>query len=167
MKAHTTQRRAAPRRDLSRRVPSWVPVASLALSLAAVGISSYLTVAHYTNPAALACPDTGIVNCALVTTSSWSVLIGIPLADLGLVWAVAMAILTAPWAWRSSARWVDGARLAASGAGAVMVLCLVYVELFRIGAICLWCTAMHVTTVCLFGVVLAARAAPRRAVPRV
>ena len=38
-----------------------------------------------------------------------------------------------------------------------MVLYLVYVELFRIGAICLWCTAMHVTAVCLFGFVLAAR----------
>ena len=36
---------------------------------------------------------------------------------------------------------------------------LVYVELFRLGAICLWCTAMHVTAVCLFGVVLAGRAA--------
>ncbi len=40
-----------------------------------------------------------------------------------------------------------------------MVLYLVYVELFRIGAICLWCSAMHVTAVCLFGVVLGGRAA--------
>ena len=64
-----------------------------------------------------------------------------------------------PWAWRSAARWVDGARLVVSGAGAAMVLYLVYVELFRIGAICLWCTAMHVTAVCLFGVILGGRAA--------
>ena len=70
-----------------------------------------------------------------------------------------MAGLTAPWAWRSKARWVDGARLAASAAGAATVLYLVYVELFRIDAICLWCTAMHVTAVCLFGVILAGRAA--------
>jgi uncharacterized membrane protein len=60
---------------------------------------------------------------------------------------------------------VDGARLAASGAGAAMVLYLVYIELFRIGAICLWCTAMHVTAVSLFAVVLAARATARRALP--
>ena len=39
-----------------------------------------------------------------------------------------------------------------------MVLYLIYVELFRIGAICLWCTAMHVTAVCLFAVVLVAGA---------
>ena len=114
---------------------------------------------HYSDPTALACPDTGIVNCTLVTTSSWSVVLGVPLAVLGLVWAVVMTGLTVPWAWRAAAPWVDGARLPVSGAGAAMVLYLVYVELFRIGAICLWCTAMHVTAVCLFGVVLAGRAA--------
>jgi uncharacterized membrane protein len=141
--------------------PLWVQVASLALSVAAVGIGSYLTVTHYADPAALACPDTGIVNCTLVTTSSWSVLLGLPLAVLGLVWAVAMTALTVPWAWRSRARWVHRVRVALSGAGAAMVLYLVYVELFRIGAICLWCTAMHVTAVCLFGVVLAGSAQRR------
>ena len=146
------------------RVPAWVPVASLGLSLVAVAIASYLTVTHYTDPAALACPDTGIVNCTLVTTSSWSVVLGVPLAVLGLVWAVVMAGLTVPWAWRAEG-WVDGARLAVSGAGAIMVLYLVYVELFRIGAICLWCTAMHVTAVCLFGVVLSGRAASSRPLP--
>jgi uncharacterized membrane protein len=149
---------------VTRQVPGWVMGASLGVSLAAMTIASYLTVTHFTDPAALACPDTGIVNCALVTTSSWSVVFGVPLAVLGLVWAIAVAALTVPWAWRSGAAWVDGARLAVSGAGAAMVLYLVYVELFRIGAICLWCTAMHLTAVCLFGLVLAARAGPRAAV---
>jgi uncharacterized membrane protein len=143
----------------SHPVPAWVPATSMGLSLLALAIASYLTVTHYTDPTALACPDTGIVNCALVTTSSWSVVFGVPLAVLGLVWAVVMTGLTVPWAWRSSARWIAGDRLVVSGAGAAMVLYLVYVELFRIGAICLWCTAMHVTAVCLFGVILAGRAA--------
>jgi len=96
--------------------------ASLALSLTALGIASYLTLTHYSDPAALACPDTGIVNCTLVTTSSWSVMLGIPVAVLGLVWAAVMTALTVPGAWRSSRPWVDRARLAVSGAGAAMVL---------------------------------------------
>ncbi len=152
-------------RSQSRRVPIWVPAASLILSLGAVAIASYLTVTHYTDPAALACPDTGIVNCTLVTTSSWSVVFGVPLAVLGLVWALAMTGLTVPWAWRARAHWVDGTRLGVSGAGAAMVMYLVYVELYRIGAICLWCTAMHVTAVCLFGVILAGRAASPAVLP--
>jgi uncharacterized membrane protein len=147
------------------RPPVWLQAASLGLSLVAVGVASCLTVTHYTDPAALACPDTGIVNCTLVTTSSWSVVLGVPLAVLGLVWAVVMTGLTSPWAWRAGARWVDGARVVVSGAGAAMVLYLVYVELFRIGAICLWCTAIHVTAVCLFGVILAGRAASSQRIP--
>jgi uncharacterized membrane protein len=39
-----------------------------------------------------------------------------------------------------------------------VVLYLVYIELFRVGAICLWCSAIHVVAVALLGVVLAARA---------
>ena len=148
----------------SRSVPAWVEASSLSLSLIAVAVASYLTVTHYADPAALACPDTGIVNCTLVTTSSWSAIAGVPLAVLGLVWALVMAGLCVPWVWRSTARWVDSARLGTSAAGAAMVVYLVYVELFRLSAICLWCTAMHVTAVCLFGVVLSARAAaPGRA----
>jgi uncharacterized membrane protein len=164
--SHTVTRTVTRTRLATRRsVPAWVPATSLGLSLVALAIASYLTVTHYSDPTALACPDTGIVNCTLVTTSSWSVVLGVPLAVLGLVWAVVMTGLTVPWAWRAAAPWVDGARLLVSGAGAAMVLYLVYVELFRIGAICLWCTAIHVTTVCLFGVVLAGRAASSRPDP--
>ena len=163
--AATRQRQRQRRHHPQLGAPLWLQATSLGLSLIAVAIASYLTVTHYTDPAALACPDTGIVNCTLVTTSSWSVVLGVPLAVLGLVWAVVMAGLTSPWAWRAAAHWVDGARLAVSGAGAAMVLYLVYVELFRIGAICLWCTAMHLTAVCLFGVILAGRAALSSRVP--
>jgi uncharacterized membrane protein len=142
----------------SRRLPTWVLATSLGLSLAAVAIASYLTIAHYTDPGALACPNTGVVNCTLVTTSPESMVLGVPFALIGLVWAVAMVGLCVPWAWHSRAQWVERARLAATGAGALTVVYLVYTELFRIGAICLWCTAIHVTTVALFAVVMAARA---------
>jgi uncharacterized membrane protein len=142
----------------NRHVPRWVLATSLGLSLAAVAIASYLTVAHYAAPGALACPDSGVVNCTLVTTSPESVMFGVPIALLGLVWAVVMVCLCAPWAWRAHSELVERTRLVATGAGALTVVYLVYTELFRIGAICLWCTAMHVTALALFGVVMAARA---------
>jgi uncharacterized membrane protein len=124
----------------------------------AVGLTAYLTVTHYTDPSALACPDTGIINCTAVTTSSWSAILGVPVALLGLLWALTMAGLNSPWAWRSSTKWLPAARLTLSGAGAVMVLYLVYIELFRVDAICLWCTGVHLTAVALFAAVLAGRA---------
>jgi uncharacterized membrane protein len=136
----------------------WVIATTFGLSMLAVGLTAYLTVTHYTDPTALACPDTGLINCTAVTTSSWSVIFGVPVALIGLLWALGMAGLNSPWAWRSRMPWLDAVRLALSGAGAVMVLYLVYIELFRVDAICLWCTGVHVTAVALFAAVLAARA---------
>lgn len=147
------------------QVPRWARYTTVTLSIAAAAVASYLTVTHYSDPAALACPDTGIVNCTLVTTSSWSVFLGIPVALLGLIWSLVMVGLTLPRTWRTASVAVDRARLAVSGLGALAVLYLVYVELFRIGAICLWCTAVHALAVCLFGAVLAAGAAARRDAP--
>jgi uncharacterized membrane protein len=144
-------------RSVPRSVPRWVMVASLGLSVLAVGLTSYLTYTHYTDPTALACPDTGVINCTLVTTSSWSRIAGVPVALLGLLWAVAMLALNLPWLWRSPRRWLDLARTALALAGGAMVLYLVYIELFRISAICLWCTGVHVTAVALLTVILLAR----------
>jgi uncharacterized membrane protein len=147
-----------------RKVPRWILATTFGLSLLAVGLTAYLTVTHYTDPTALACPATGIINCTAVTTSSWSVILGVPVALLGLLWALGMAGLNSPWAWRAqtragaSAARLSSARLALAGAGAVMVLYLVYIELFRVDAICLWCTGVHITAVALFAAVLAARA---------
>ncbi|HVA05261.1 MAG TPA: vitamin K epoxide reductase family protein [Acidimicrobiales bacterium] len=138
-------------------VPRWVTVSTLALSVVAFGISAYLTYAHYADPTSLACPDTGTINCTKVTTSSYAVIFGIPVAVFGLAWAAAVTAINVPWAWRSAPRWVHPLRLALVAGGAGMVLYLVYVELFRIGAICLWCTGVHVTAVALFTVVLLSR----------
>ncbi|HEY1828056.1 MAG TPA: vitamin K epoxide reductase family protein, partial [Acidimicrobiales bacterium] len=115
------------------------------------------TVTHFTDPTALACPDSGVVNCTLVTTSSWSEIVGVPVALLGLLWSLAMAGLCLPGVWRSDSALFDQLRLAGAAAGAAMVLYLVYIELFRVDAICLWCTGVHLTAVALFALVLAAR----------
>jgi uncharacterized membrane protein len=62
--------------------------------------------------------------------------------------------------------WIGWLRLALSTAGVFMVFFLVWAELFRIDAICLWCTAVHVVTVALFGVlVFAAASVPPPADP--
>jgi uncharacterized membrane protein len=142
--------------DRSAR-PRWLRDTSLALSMLAVGLTAYLTFTHYADPTALACPDTGVINCTAVTTSTWSVFFGIPVALLGLLWAMGMTALNLPRAWRSPARWLDRARLAMSGVGSLAVLYLVYIELFRVDAICLWCTGVHLTTIALFALTLLAR----------
>lgn len=133
--------------------PRWVPWTTFTLAAAAVAVSSYLTVAHYTSPDLLACVENGLVNCARVTTSAQSRFLGIPVAVIGLGWSLATAVLCHPIAWRSRSTWIGYARLALAFAGIGFVLWLVYAELFVVRAICLWCTAIHVLTFALFVVI--------------
>ena len=79
----------------------WVRVAAPLLCLAGLGASLYLTIAHYNAKVTLACPETGIVNCAKVTQSPQSTILGVPVALLGLLYFVAIAPLHLPAAWRS------------------------------------------------------------------
>ena len=138
--------------------PRWARLSSLILAVAGLAVSAYLTVEHYSSSTTLACPETGVVNCVKVTTSSYSTLAGVPVALLGLLFFAAMSALCAPVAWRAASPWVGRARLAGAVAGVVMVLYLVWAELFRIDAICLWCTVVHALTVALFAVLALAAA---------
>src|SRR5579875_2756411 len=86
--------------------PRWVPPVSTAICALAFADSAYLTYAHYTSVTALACPTSGFVDCAAVTTSAYSHPFGVPVAVAGLAWTFVMGILCSPWGWRTAqARW--------------------------------------------------------------
>ncbi|ASI13358.1 vitamin K epoxide reductase [Candidatus Mancarchaeum acidiphilum] len=48
----------------------------------------------YFSPKSLVCPDTGIINCGVVLSSSYATVIGIPLAILGLTWVIVALVIT-------------------------------------------------------------------------
>ena len=129
-------------------------VAAPLLCLAGLGVSAYLTIAHYNARLILACPETGIVNCAKVTESPQSAILGVPVALLGLLYFAAIGPLHLPAAWRSNSSLLRRARVGAAVAGILMVLYLIYTELFTLDALCLWCTAVHGITFLLFVVTL-------------
>jgi uncharacterized membrane protein len=130
--------------------------ASLVLCVAGLGISGYLTAAHYLSSNILVCSESGAVDCAKVTSSAASKLAGVPVADLGLAFFAGMLVLCLPAAWRSERPEVHWLRTAGAVGGIGFCVYLIYSELFRVRAICIWCTAVHVITFLLFVVVLAA-----------
>ena len=135
-------------------VARWVAPVTIAMALAGTAVSLYLTIAHYGDPDLLVCSDTGTVNCGAVTSSEASLLFGIPVALLGLLWFLAVTVLCLPIAWRAANRLVHQARGLALVAGMGFVLWLIYAELIIVGAICLWCTVAHVLAFGLFVVVV-------------
>jgi uncharacterized membrane protein len=122
-------------------------------------VSIYLTIAHFNTSVTLACPATSTVNCEKVTTSPQSYVFGIPVAVLGLAFYLFLAAANSPWAWRLTWPQLRWARVGSLVVGMVFVLYLIYTELFTIGAICLWCTSVHVITFALFVLVVFSAAA--------
>jgi uncharacterized membrane protein len=155
--------RSDERDELPWRASLPIVFATFALSLAGLGISTYLTVAHYVGTQALACSDSGVINCAKVTTSPESVILGIPVAVLGLCFYVGMTALTVPPMWWARWRWVHLVRLGAVVVGMGLVLYLIAAELLIIGSICLWCSAVHAVTFVLFVLIVSQAPAMLRA----
>ena len=155
-----TPRPAVPADPGPGTAPGWLQLTTWALSLAGLGVSVYLTVAHYTSSSILACSDNGLVNCAAVTTSPESMVFGVfPVAVLGLAFYFFMAAATSPWAWRATWPPLSWARFGSVIVGMLFVLYLIYTELFTLDAICLWCTSVHVITFLLFGLIIFSAAA--------
>lgn len=139
--------------------PLWFQLTTWILSLGGLGVSIYLTIAHFNTAVTLACPATSTVNCQKVTTSPESYAFGIPVAVLGLAFYVFLAVVNSPWAWRITWPPLRWARVGSMVVGILFVLYLIYAELFSIGAICLWCTSVHVITFALFVLIVFGTAA--------
>jgi uncharacterized membrane protein len=133
-------RHPAPGRSAGR-------LTAFGLSLLGTGLAGYLTYEHYTGNRSLACSDKGAINCAKVTTSAQSMLLGLPVALWGLAFFAGMIVLTQPIAWRWPA--LHRVRLVAAFAGIAFVAWLVRTELVTLHAICLWCTGVHLVTLAL------------------
>jgi uncharacterized membrane protein len=135
-------------------------VASSVLSLAGLGASIYLTIAHF-DKIPLVCSDKGFVNCTKVTTSAESYFPPfagwphVPVALMGLVFYVILVAVNSPWAWWAADRRVHLARLGLLAVGMAFALYLVACEMVVIGNICLWCTSIHIVTFLLFVLVVA------------
>jgi uncharacterized membrane protein len=129
-----------------RRADGRILIALLAIALLGLGIAGYLTAVHYT-PLPLVCSTTGIVNCAQVTTSAYSVVPGtaLPITIPGMGWFGVSGALAALGL---AGAWGDGiglrvVHLVWSGAALLVALGLVYIELVRLHQLCEWCSALH------------------------
>ena len=127
-------------------------VTSFVFALVGLAASTYLTIEHFDTAVTLACPESATINCAKVTSSAWSHVGPVPVALLGLIFFAVMSVACSPPAWRLQT--LDKVRIAGGVIGVASALYFVWAELFRLDAICLWCTVVHVCAVGLLGAVL-------------
>jgi uncharacterized membrane protein len=126
------------------------------LSLLGIAISIYLTSVHYEN-VPLVCTNSGIVDCARVLASSYSVVPGttIPITIPGLLWFVVGAVLAFPgWLHWLEQRILLIAELVWTIVGMLTVFYLIYVEIVRLHTLCAWCTGVHAIILVMFIIVI-------------
>jgi len=135
--------------------PTWLRWTTFVLSVIGLGVSIYLTIEHFTTNSLAGCPENSTINCLKVTTSPESMVFGVlPVAVLGLAFYVFLVAANSPLAWRldlAALRWL---RVGSLVVGIGFVLYLVFVELFQVDAICLYCTSVHAITFILFVLVV-------------
>jgi uncharacterized membrane protein len=148
-------RLAAGWQAAARRNGGSLPLSTLIVSVLGLADSVYLTIEHFSQSASFACPENATINCVKVTTSPESHFLGMPVAVLGLAFFLFMVAANSPWGWRAPWAAVHWARLVSVIVGMVFVLYLIWAELFRINAICLYCTGVHILTFILFALIVA------------
>jgi uncharacterized membrane protein len=131
------------------REPAWRLPALMAIAVAGIASSGYLTATH-ANAIPLVCTVGSLLNCSAVTQSAYSVIPGttIPISALGIAWFLISGVLAllarlAVRSERLEARWLAPVHFAWSAAALLAVLYLVYVEIVLLHRIREWCTVVH------------------------
>jgi len=138
--------------DLLSRVRTIHPGMILAaLDVVGLLIAGYLSVVELQGELPYCGPLNG---CEVVALSEYARVGGIPVAVFGVVLSVSLLVLAL--AWTNSGR-VEllAAHYGLSLFGVVFEAYFTYLEIFVIGAVCVWCASYGVSLVARFGVALA------------
>jgi uncharacterized membrane protein len=117
------------------------------LDLLGLVIASYLSIVELTGGV----PSCSVIHgCEQVARSPYSRVGGIPVAVFGVVLSLALFGLALAW-WRGGAPRLFLAHYTLSLVGVVFEVYFTYLELFVIGAVCVWCASYGLSLLARFG----------------
>ncbi len=121
-----------------------------ALDLAGLLIASYLSWVELHGTLPYCGPLHG---CEQVALSEYSRIGGIPVAVFGVALSTVLLTLALAW-WRTDDRRLLAAHYGLSLVGVIFELYFTYLELFVIGAVCVWCATYGLTLLARFLIAL-------------
>lgn len=138
-------------RDVTARLRSIHPGIILAtLDLIGLAIAGYLSVVELRGDLPYCGPLKG---CEQVALSEYARVGGIPVAVFGVVLSISLFILAVAWM-RSGRFELLAAHYGLSLIGVIFEVYFTYLELFVIGAVCVWCASYGLSLVARFAVAL-------------
>lgn len=127
-------------------------VALMFLSIIGFVDATYLTIEHYrdADPVCVIGPVGGLFDgCGVVTRSEYAVVLGVSVAALGALYYFLALILSAILTRRTDRR-IVAVLAGLTGTGFIASLWFVYLQLFVLRALCLYCVVSACVTTLLF-----------------
>jgi uncharacterized membrane protein len=121
-----------------------------ALDVIGLGIAVYLSVVELSGGVPVCGP---IHGCEEVARSEYSRIGGIPVAVFGVVLSLVLLSLAVAW-WKTDLYALLLAHYGLSLAGVIFEAYFLYLQVFVIGAVCIWCTSYGLSLVTRFAIAL-------------
>ena len=134
------------------------------LAVAGIAVSSVSLYHHYGTDRSSYCDFGQMFNCDIVNRSIYSVVMGIPVALIGILGYLALLVLATVYRGRAK---TPGTLLIAASAGLSFALYLTYVEKFVLAVWCILCLSSLgvIASISVFALVLVVRERPRYRLP--
>ncbi len=113
-------------------------------------IASYLSIVELQNEVPVCGPLHG---CETVATSPYSRINGVPVAVYGVCLSLVLLTLAITW-WRTNLYILLLAHYGLSLAGVLFEIYFLYLQVFVIGAVCVWCTSYGLSLILRFVIAL-------------
>lgn len=120
------------------------------LDVIGLGIALYLSAVELSGGVPVCGP---IHGCEEVARSEYSRIAGIPVAVFGVALSVVLLSLAVAW-WKTDLYPLLLAHYGLSLAGVIFEAYFLYVQVFVIGAVCIWCTSYGLSLIARFGIAL-------------
>ncbi len=120
------------------------------LDVIGLGIALYLSVVELQGGVPVCGP---IHGCEEVARSEYSRIGGIPVAVFGVVLSLVLLSLAVAW-WKTDLYVLLLAHYGLSLAGVIFEAYFLYLQVFVIGAVCIWCTSYGLSLIARFGIAL-------------
>jgi len=139
--------------QLQNPVSKWILAAFLAVSFLGFLDATYLSIEHFRG---VIPPCAFLSGCEKVTTSEYSVVLGVPVALGGSIYYLAIFVLMVLFTQTRRVKLLKFVFLL-SALGFLASLAFIYIQLFVIQAICIYCMFSVLTSTTIFGLSLWAR----------
>jgi len=120
------------------------------LDVIGLAIATYLSVVELSGGVPVCGP---IHGCEEVARSEYSRIAGVPVAVFGVVLSLTLLTLAIAW-WRTNLHVLLLSHYALSLAGVLFEAYFLYLQIFVIGAVCIWCTSYGLSLVLRFVIAL-------------